>query len=93
MMNGHYAHARQMQRAKREQKRLKTYLGRVIRDIERKLDQQAMHPRFKRLLEIANRIHVQQRNDKNKVYSVHAHRKLNALPRERRINRMSLVSR
>ena len=72
MMNGRYAHARQMQRAKREQKRLKTYLGRVIRDIERKLDQQAMHPRFKRLLEIANRIHVQQRNDKNKVYSVHA---------------------
>ncbi len=72
MMNGRYAHARQMQRAKREQKRLKTYLGRVIRDIERKLDQQAVHPRLVRLLEIAKRIHAQQRNDKNKVYSVHA---------------------
>jgi len=72
MMNGRYAHARQMQRAKREQKRLKTYLRRVIRDVERKLDQQATHPKLKRLLEIAKRIHAQQRNDKNKVYSVHA---------------------
>ncbi len=40
MMNGRYAHARQMQRAKREQKRLSTCLGRVIRDIERKLGHQ-----------------------------------------------------
>ncbi len=75
MMNGRYAHARQMQRAKREQKRLRTYLGRVIRDIERKLGHQQAtqnHPRLNRLLEIAKRIHTQQRNDKNKVYSVHA---------------------
>lgn len=72
MPNGRYAHARQIRRARREQKRLKTYLGGVIRDIERKHDQQAMHPRLERLLEIAKRIHAQQRNDKNKVYSVHA---------------------
>ncbi|MDV6343979.1 hypothetical protein [Nitrosomonas sp. Is37] len=39
MMNGRYAHARQMQRAVREQKRLRTYLVRVIRDIERKLSE------------------------------------------------------
>jgi len=69
--NGRYAHARQMQRAKREQRRLRTYLGRVIRDIERKrpLGDQ---PRLARLLEIAKRIHTQQRHDKGKVYSVHA---------------------
>lgn len=75
LMNARYAHARQMQRAKREQKRLRTYLGRVIRDIERKLGHQQAtpnHPRLNRLLEIARRIHTQQRNDKNKVYSVHA---------------------
>jgi len=75
LMNGRYAHARHMQRAKREQKRLRTYLGRVIRDIERKLGHQSAtpnHPRLNRLLEIAKRIHTQQRNDKNKVYSVHA---------------------
>ena len=77
MMNGRYAHARQMRRAKREQKRLRTCLGRVIRDIERKVVSQPIqagqeHPRLKRLLEIAKRIHAQQRHDKGKVYSVHA---------------------
>ena len=33
---GRYAHARQMKRAARETRRLKTYLGRVMRDIGRK---------------------------------------------------------
>ena len=31
-----YSHARQMKRAKKELKKLKIYLGRVIRDVERK---------------------------------------------------------
>lgn len=73
--SGRYAHARQMRRARREQKRLRTYLGRVIRDIERKLENQqgaTEHPKLNRLLEIAKRIHAQQRHDKGKVYSVHA---------------------
>ena len=75
--HGRYAHARQMQRARREQKRLKTYLGRVIRDIERKLaaapaQTEQGYPRLKRLLELGLRIHAQQRHDKGKVYSVHA---------------------
>lgn len=74
---GRYAHARQMQRAKREQKRLRTYLGRVIRDIGRKVadrprqDEQT-NLKLKELLEIAQRIHAQQRHDQGKVYSVHA---------------------
>ena len=77
MMNGRYAHARQMQRARREQKRLKTYLGRVMRDIERKvaagpIQGEQEHSRLTRLLQIARRIHTQQRHDKGKVYSVHA---------------------
>ena len=60
--HGRYAHARQMQRARREQKRLKTYLGRVIRDIERKLAAapEQDYPRLKRLLELGLRIHAQQ---------------------------------
>lgn len=66
-----------MQRARREQKRLKTYLGRVIRDIERKLAAAPAQTeqdcsRLKRLLELGLRIHAQQRHDKGKVYSVHA---------------------
>jgi IS5 family transposase len=69
--NGRYAHARQMKRAKKEQRRLRTYLGRVIRDIERKLP--AEHSaKMNKLLEIARRILTQQRHDKGKVYSMHA---------------------
>lgn len=76
--NGRYAHARQMKRARREQKCLKTYLGRVIRDIERKLAARPAQAgqqevaRLCRLLLIARRIHAQQRHDIGKVYSVHA---------------------
>jgi IS5 family transposase len=73
MMNGRYAHARQMNRAKRMQKRLRTYLGRVIRDIERKIgDRPEWTERFAKLLEIAKHIHAQQRQDNDKLYSVHA---------------------
>jgi IS5 family transposase len=34
-MQGRYSHARQMKRAKRETKKLRVYLGRVLRDIQR----------------------------------------------------------
>jgi IS5 family transposase len=47
------------------------YLGRVIRDIERKADaEQLAH--LVRLLDLAKRIHQQQREDHGKVYSVRA---------------------
>ncbi len=64
-----YAHARQMNRARRCTRKLKTYLGRVIRDIERKCP----HPdeQLQSLLAIASRIFHQQRKDKKKIYSVH----------------------
>jgi IS5 family transposase len=65
-----YAAARQGQRAQRETKRLRTYLGRVIRDVERKLP--APPAKFKELLARAKRIHRQQRADSPKLYSVHA---------------------
>jgi transposase, IS5 family len=65
-----YAHARQFRRARRETRRLRTYLGRVIRDIDRKCAQPDVN--FKMLLEIAKAIHEQKRDDHGKVYSVHA---------------------
>jgi IS5 family transposase len=61
----------QMKRAKREQKRLRTYLGRVIRNIERKLPKEHT-AKMNTLLEIAKRILTQQRHDRGKVYSMHA---------------------
>ena len=74
VMNGRYARAQQFKRARREQKRLRTYLGRVIRDIERKLEvaQGSHRACLERLLPTARRIHVQRRTDTKKVYSVHA---------------------
>jgi len=64
-----YAHARQMKRAKRCTRKLKTYLGRVMRDIERNCS----HPdeQLQSLLVTAKRIVTQERHDKNKIYSVH----------------------
>ena len=64
-----YSHARQMKRAKRGTRKLRTYLGRVIRDIERKYPQP--DPQLQSLLDIGTRIFNQKRHDKNKVYSVH----------------------
>jgi len=69
LQSNRYAHARQMKRAKRCTKKLKTYLGRVIRDIERKCPEPDRE--LQTLLETARRIHTQKRHDKSKTYSVH----------------------
>lgn len=67
-----YARARQFKRARKCQKKLHTILGRVIRDIERKAGPLVHLPELSGELEVAKRIHAQKRDDKNKVYSVHA---------------------
>jgi IS5 family transposase len=58
---------------RRELKRLKTYLGRVSRDVGRKIagdgEQEA---RFARLLGLVERLLAQQPQDKNKLSSLHA---------------------
>jgi IS5 family transposase len=64
-----YAHARQMNRARAATRKLRTQLGRVIREIERQVKEPT--EKFAKLLETAHRIHAQQRHDKNKIYSVH----------------------
>ncbi len=65
-----YAHAKQMRRADRCTAKLKTYLGRVIRDIERK--QPIPDEKLATLLNIATRVHQRTKSEKNKIYSVHA---------------------
>jgi len=64
-----YAHAKQMKRAGQCTRKLKTFLGRVIRDLGRK----CLHPdkELKTLLEIGTRIFQQKRKDHHKIYSVH----------------------
>ncbi len=70
IMQSRYAHARQMKRSRAQLKKLKTYLGRTIRDLER----QCQNPddKLSHLLNIAKRIFSQKREDSNKVYSIHA---------------------
>jgi len=63
------AHARQMKRARAATRKLRTQLGRVMREIERQVKEPAEN--LAKLLETAQQIHAQQRYDKNKVYSVH----------------------
>lgn len=68
-----YSHARQMKRARQRIRKLKTYLGRVVRDIRRKLEGNAeLQALFAPLLALADRLLAQQRTDKNKLYSIHA---------------------
>lgn len=65
-----YAAARQGCRAQKQTKQLRTYLGRVIRDIERKLAPVPVV--VQELLERAKQIYRQQKQDSHKCYSVHA---------------------
>ena len=64
-----YFFARQFKRARKSLKKQKTYLGRVIRDVERKSE--ALSPELEKILNIAKKIHAQTKNSKNKIYSVH----------------------
>lgn len=69
-----YAKARQMKRKARMTKRLKTYLGRVTRDIERKIEDvpESTQAIFWEPLERAKRLLNQTRKSKNKLLSWHA---------------------
>lgn len=64
-----YARANQFKRARKSTKQLKNYLGRVVRDIERK--NPVPNEKMSTLLSLAKRLLAQQRNGKNKLYSVH----------------------
>ena len=70
-----YAHARQMKRAAKMTRKLKTILGRVVRDIERKARKtrgKIVDEPLRELLALAHRLLAQARDSKNKLYSVHA---------------------
>ena len=74
VQQGRYARARQGKRARKCQKRLHTILGRLTRDIARKLE---VHPsrqeaeKLQELLELSQRLQEQTRTSSNKIYSVH----------------------
>src|ERR1019366_2196881 len=65
-----YAHAKQFKRANRMLKKLRTYLGRVIRDIGRKIEGNGgLEAAFAKLLLLARRVREQQQRQRGpKVY-------------------------
>ncbi len=72
-----YAHAHQFRRANKALKKLKTYLGRVMRDIARKIaGDQALEATFASALSLAHRVRFQKRRPEpgegRKVYALHA---------------------
>ena len=73
LQHGRYAKAKQMKRARRMQKKLKVYLGRVFRDVQRKLLALPEQPsKLQALLSRIEQVLTQQRQDTGKLYSVHA---------------------
>jgi transposase, IS5 family len=74
IMVGRYIHAHQFKRARRELKFLRTRLGRVIRDIRRKIaGRPALETGFADLLALAVRVRFQDHRQRGaKVYALHA---------------------
>jgi IS5 family transposase len=71
---GRYAHARQFKRMRKALRRLRGYTGRVLRDIERQLDQVpegALKARIVEMIALVNRLLAQKPKDKKKLYSLH----------------------
>jgi hypothetical protein len=74
IMVGRYTHAHQFKRARRALKFLRIRLGRVIRDIRRKIaGNKALERHFADLLALAVRVRVQDHRQRGpKVYALHA---------------------
>jgi IS5 family transposase len=64
-----YAHAKQFKRMRRQLKKMRTWLGRVLRDMRRKVSQP--DDQLEQLLQLCERLHAQQPTDKKKLYSLH----------------------
>ena len=70
---GRYAHAKQFKRMRKEVKKLKNYLGRTVRDIERQIkDSLDLQRTFADLLDKAKQLLSQEKTSKDKLYSLHA---------------------
>jgi IS5 family transposase len=69
-----YKHAKQFKRANRALRRIGTFLGRIARDIARKIKgDEALRDAFRRPLYLAERVREQRQNQRGKkIYSLHA---------------------
>lgn len=74
LMAGRYAHAKQFKRMRKINNKIKSRLGRVVRDIERQLSSHTEITKkvFDNALLQAKQLIAQEKNSKNKLYSLHA---------------------
>ncbi|MCZ6804902.1 MAG: IS5 family transposase [Proteobacteria bacterium] len=74
LMATRYAHAKQYKRMKKMNNKLRSRLGRVMRDIERQLSvcSEETQAAFNTALAQAKQLIAQERSSKNKLYSLHA---------------------
>lgn len=71
LKHGRHMKAKQYKRARKEQKRIKVFAGRVMRELERKLNDEA-YARHRRTMILGELVLTQARKTKGKVYSMHA---------------------
>lgn len=91
---GRYFHTRQNKRAMCEVRRLKIRLGRVIRDIGRKIaSKTTLMQFFYEVLSLAACLHNQKKDDKNKICSIYTPEVECALPRARRTRNANSATR
>jgi IS5 family transposase len=63
-------HPKRKKKAKAAARRIKVIAGKIYRDIYRKLDEEQKE-QYKKLFKIFDKILAQERNGKNKIYSIH----------------------
>ena len=69
IMVSRYAHAKQFKRMRRKLKKLRTWLGRVIRDVRRQVPEP--DESLEELLRLCECLHAQEQTDRRKLYSLH----------------------
>lgn len=69
---GGYFHAKQMKRGNKAVKQLRTFVGRVYRDIERKISgNESLREAFRNELDMCNHLITRTKQSKKKLYSLH----------------------
>jgi len=63
-------HPKRKKKARAAARRIKVIAGRILRDVERKIDI-SLTPKYKEQFDIFNKVLVQQKNSGNKIYSLH----------------------
>lgn len=65
-----HSHPRRKKKARAAARRIKVIAGRVVRDVDRKLDD-GKKAKYEGLLAIFSRVLAQEKNSENKIYSIH----------------------